>query len=251
MGPWKRKCCIKDIFVVWLPSHNKLQKRKLQNNEGTVKGSKTKGWLFFKNIKKGSSWFQKDATVCQVHHADVLPFCWREEGGRLLVFFVHFHICCNCLGVREGELEDEEEEGGGADHPDHANLLMKQVMCLHLQETIWNQTKVGCLGERGICCMRVTPVLKALPRLEQNTFEVWIDHEKLEVLKTLWKLSTKQVQWAQYFSHFNFMLHYLPGGKNFLADALSCMPQYNCPKAKIVKPVFPSHQLASQVTIRV
>lgn len=25
------------------------------------------------------------------------------EGGRLLAFFAHFHICCNCLGIKRGE----------------------------------------------------------------------------------------------------------------------------------------------------
>lgn len=44
------------------------------------------------------------------------------------------------------------------------------------------------------------------------------------------------------------MLHYVPEGKNFLADALSWIPLYNSPKAKVVKPLLPSKQLAQVTT---
>lgn len=39
-------------------------------------------------------------------------------------------------------------------------------------------------------------------------------------------------------------------GKNFLADTLSRMPQYNSTKAEIIKPLFPLHQLAAQMITR-
>lgn len=51
-------------------------------------------------------------------------------------------------------------------------------------------------------------------------FEVWTHHKNLEVLRT------PQTSEAQYFNQFNFELKYIPGGKNFLADALSLIPQY-------------------------
>lgn len=38
----------------------------------------------------------------------------------------------------------------------------------------------------------------------------------LEPLKTLWRLSPKQVWWEQYFKWFNFELKYIPGGGNLL-----------------------------------
>lgn len=62
--------------------------------------------------------------------------------------------------------------------------------------------------------------------------------------------SPKQAWWAEYFNRFDFTLRYLPGGgeKNFLADALSRIPQYNCSKAEVIKPVVSSQQLAAKVT---
>lgn len=76
-----------------------------------------------------------------------------------------------------------------------------------------------------------------------------MDHKNLEALKTPWKLSPKQVRWAQYFQHFNFTLRYLQG-KNILADALSRPPQYNSNKPEIIKPLLPASQLVARVMIR-
>lgn len=79
--------------------------------------------------------------------------------------------------------------------------------------------------------------------------EVWTDHKNLEALKTPRRLSPKQVHWTQYFNQVNFKL-YLPGGKNFLADAFSKLPQYNSFKPEIIRPVIPSRQLAAPVITR-
>lgn len=81
-------------------------------------------------------------------------------------------------------------------------------------------------------------------------FEVWTDHKNLEALKTPRKLSPKQARWAQHFGRFNFNLRYLPGGRNFLADALSRMPQFNSSRLETVLPIIPSTQLAAPVTTR-
>lgn len=65
-------------------------------------------------------------------------------------------------------------------------------------------------------------------------FKVWTHHKNLEALKTPCKLSSKDVCWAQYFNWFNFTMHYIPGGKNFMADALSKFLQYNSIKAEVI-----------------
>ncbi|XP_058041925.1 uncharacterized protein LOC131199783 [Ahaetulla prasina] len=83
-----------------------------------------------------------------------------------------------------------------------------------------------------------------------HPFEVWTDHKNLEALKTPRKLSPKQARWAQYFNRFNFTLHYIPGGKNFLADALSRLPQYNCTRSDVVQPILPVQQLAAPAITR-
>lgn len=58
-------------------------------------------------------------------------------------------------------------------------------------------------------------------------FEVWTDQKKLESLKQTWKLGAKQIRWAAFFSKFQFTIHHLFGKTNFLADALSRLPQHD------------------------
>lgn len=70
-------------------------------------------------------------------------------------------------------------------------------------------------------------------------FEVWTDHKNLEALQTPRKLSPKQVRWAQYFRRFRFALKYVPAGRNFLADALSRLPQYNSKRKTIEQALIP------------
>lgn len=73
----------------------------------------------------------------------------------------------------------------------------------------------------------------------KQPFIVWTDHKNLEALQTPRRLSPKQVRWAQYFQRFNFTLKYVPAGRNFLADALSRMPQYNSHREDIVQSIIP------------
>lgn len=82
---------------------------------------------------------------------------------------------------------------------------------------------------------------------------MWTDHKNhknIEALKIPHKLSSKHVHWAQYFNQFNFTLRYIPVAKNFMADALSRLPQYNSVAAKMIQPVIPFKQLATPVTTR-
>ncbi|KAK9400665.1 hypothetical protein NXF25_011379 [Crotalus adamanteus] len=73
----------------------------------------------------------------------------------------------------------------------------------------------------------------------QHPFEVWTDHQNLTVLQTPRKLAPKHVRWAQYFQRFKFNLKVVPGGKNFLADALSRMPQYDSKREQVIQAVIP------------
>ncbi|KAK9395815.1 hypothetical protein NXF25_019176, partial [Crotalus adamanteus] len=52
------------------------------------------------------------------------------------------------------------------------------------------------------------------------------------------------------FNHFNFTLKYLPGGKNFLADALSRIAHYKSRREEDINSIIPLPQSASQVTTR-
>lgn len=84
----------------------------------------------------------------------------------------------------------------------------------------------------------------------KEPFEVWTDHKNLEALQTPRRLAPKHVRWAQYFQRFRFQLKYVPGGKNFLADALSCMPQYNSRREEVVQAIVPpAQQLAAKVVV--
>ncbi|KAK9397281.1 hypothetical protein NXF25_020642 [Crotalus adamanteus] len=73
----------------------------------------------------------------------------------------------------------------------------------------------------------------------QHPFEVWTDHRNLMVLQTPRRLAPKHVRWAQYFQRFRFSLKVVPGGKNFLADALSRLPQYDSKKEQVIQTIVP------------
>lgn len=79
-------------------------------------------------------------------------------------------------------------------------------------------------------------------------FEVWTDHKILEALQTPRRMSPKQVRWAQYFSCFKFTLKYVPTRWNFLANALSRMPQCNSKREEVIQAMIPSSQTAGQVS---
>ncbi|KAK9401689.1 hypothetical protein NXF25_010045 [Crotalus adamanteus] len=75
----------------------------------------------------------------------------------------------------------------------------------------------------------------------QHPFEVWTDHQNLAVLQTPRRLAPKHVRWAQYFQRFKFHLKVVPGGKNFLADALSRLPQYNSKREQVIHAIIPPY----------
>ncbi|XP_048338343.1 uncharacterized protein LOC125424948 [Sphaerodactylus townsendi] len=56
-------------------------------------------------------------------------------------------------------------------------------------------------------------------------FQVWSDHKNLAALSTPLKMSAKQLRWADFFSRFQFTVHFFPGKNNKLADALSRLPK--------------------------
>ncbi|KAK9395591.1 hypothetical protein NXF25_018952 [Crotalus adamanteus] len=72
----------------------------------------------------------------------------------------------------------------------------------------------------------------------KHEVEVWTDHKNLEALQTPRRLSPKHVRWAQYFRRFRFHLKYVPGGRNFLADALSRLPQYDSKREEVVQVIL-------------
>ncbi|KAK9395552.1 hypothetical protein NXF25_018913 [Crotalus adamanteus] len=55
------------------------------------------------------------------------------------------------------------------------------------------------------------------------------------------RLSPKHVRWAQYFQRFRFQLKYVLGGSNFLADALSRLPQYDSKREEVVQATMPPY----------
>ncbi|KAK9391826.1 hypothetical protein NXF25_017413 [Crotalus adamanteus] len=71
--------------------------------------------------------------------------------------------------------------------------------------------------------------------------EIWTDHKNLAVLQSPRRLNPKHVRWAQYFQRFTFTLKYVPGGRNFLADALSRLPQYDSPREEVVQAIVPPY----------
>lgn len=55
----------------------------------------------------------------------------------------------------------------------------------------------------------------------EQPFQVWMDHNNLEYLKTVKRLASCQTRWVLLFNHFNFTLTYRAGSKNKKCDALS------------------------------
>ena len=76
-----------------------------------------------------------------------------------------------------------------------------------------------------------------------HPFEVWSDNKNLLALRRPWRLSAKQIRWVEFFSRVDFTLKHLPGKMNFLADALSRLPQYGSKADPVVNTVFSPSQL--------
>ncbi|KAK9408147.1 hypothetical protein NXF25_006921 [Crotalus adamanteus] len=75
----------------------------------------------------------------------------------------------------------------------------------------------------------------------RHEIEIWTDHKNLAVLQSPRRLAPKHVRWAQYFQRFTFRLKYVPGGRNFLADALSRLPQYESQREEIIQAILPPY----------
>lgn len=65
----------------------------------------------------------------------------------------------------------------------------------------------------------------------EELFEVWTDHKNLEILHQPRNLTAKQMRWAEFFPRYHFKLGHIPGKDNFLADALSRLPQHEAEHA--------------------
>uniref|UniRef100_A0A803TQ72 Gypsy retrotransposon integrase-like protein 1 n=1 Tax=Anolis carolinensis TaxID=28377 RepID=A0A803TQ72_ANOCA len=83
-----------------------------------------------------------------------------------------------------------------------------------------------------------------------HKFVVYTDHRNLEALQTPRKMTPKQLRWAKFFARFDFELKYLPGKENFLADALSRLPQYHADKQHTMGTIFSNTQLGMGVVTR-
>lgn len=56
-----------------------------------------------------------------------------------------------------------------------------------------------------------------------HPFMIYTNHKNIEYLKSAKRLNSHQVQWALFFTWFNFTLSYYPESKNTKADSLSCL----------------------------
>lgn len=74
-----------------------------------------------------------------------------------------------------------------------------------------------------------------------------MDHQNLIALQTPRKLLPKHVRWAEYFQRFNFVLRYVLVGRNFLANALSRMPQFNSKRDDVVQALVPGEEISDTV----
>jgi transposase InsO family protein len=70
-------------------------------------------------------------------------------------------------------------------------------------------------------------------------FEVWTDHKTLEHFGTQRDLSRRQARWMEFLSQYDATIHYLPGERNTVADALSRLPD---PDTNIIAMIFAKSQ---------
>jgi hypothetical protein len=55
----------------------------------------------------------------------------------------------------------------------------------------------------------------------RSRFDILTDHRALEYFMTTKKLNSRQANWAELLTRYNFIIRYRPGTQNPLADALS------------------------------
>ena len=77
--------------------------------------------------------------------------------------------------------------------------------------------------------LRIMRCLKTWHHYLEGTkerFKIWTDHKNLKYFMNTKKLSWRQVCWALYLSHFNFLLTHKPGTTMVKADSLSRRPDH-------------------------
>jgi hypothetical protein len=62
-----------------------------------------------------------------------------------------------------------------------------------------------------------------------HKFQVYTDHKTLEHFPTQRDLSRRQARWLEFLSQYDATIHYIPGEKNCVADALSQLPDTGVP----------------------
>ena len=76
-------------------------------------------------------------------------------------------------------------------------------------------------------------IIRALKKFRTDLlghkFEIWTDHKTLEHFHSQKDLSRRQVRWLEFLSQYDATIHYLPGEKNTVADALSRLPTTGVP----------------------
>lgn len=96
------------------------------------------------------------------------------------------------------------------------------------------------MGEGILCSTVVALTWRQVLERSKIPFEAGTDPQNLEALKTPWKLSPKQVQWAQYFNRFDFELKYILGGGVSWQMPCPTFPKHNC--EEVLNSIIPVKQ---------
>lgn len=79
-----------------------------------------------------------------------------------------------------------------------------------------------------------------------HSFEVWTDHRTLEHFQSQRDLSRRQARWMEFLSQYDVTIHYLPGERNSVADALSRLPDTSVNTATSIIAATTGKQLHSR-----